>query len=162
MASYELDAVDHGILALLAGNARAITYQEIADQLGVAASTVRNRIDRLEAAGVIRGYHPEIDYEAGGWPMHVLIVCTVPHARHDELIDRLLDIQGVVAAWGLFTGRDNLHVEAVGTMMREMMRIANALHELDLRVVTLELVAAANHQPANHLEAPQRLLDEED
>jgi DNA-binding Lrp family transcriptional regulator len=40
----------------------------------VSASTVRNRIDRLEEAGVIEGYYPKINYERANFPLHVLLL----------------------------------------------------------------------------------------
>ncbi|WP_227356864.1 Lrp/AsnC family transcriptional regulator [Haladaptatus salinisoli] len=48
-----------GILRILREDARQTTAQEIADTVGVSASTVRNRIDQLEAEGIVRGYHPK-------------------------------------------------------------------------------------------------------
>lgn len=77
MAS-ELDNVDRGILHLLQVDARNTTAKEIAEKTGVAASTVRNRIEQLEANGVITGYHPKIDYEAANLPLKVLFVITAP------------------------------------------------------------------------------------
>lgn len=74
----DLDDVDRSILYLIQQNARNKTAQEIADQVGVSASTVRNRIDDLEADGIIRGYHPEIDYEAANLPLQVTFVVSVP------------------------------------------------------------------------------------
>jgi DNA-binding Lrp family transcriptional regulator len=36
------------------------------DVVDVSASTVRNRIDRLEQEGVIRGYHADVAYDTAG------------------------------------------------------------------------------------------------
>jgi DNA-binding Lrp family transcriptional regulator len=47
---------------------------EIAEEVDVSASTVRNRIDRLEEAGVIEGYYPKINYERANFPLHVLLL----------------------------------------------------------------------------------------
>ncbi len=58
---HNLDDVDRGILHALQQNAREVTAAEMGDLVGTSASTVRNRIDYLED-GVIRGYHPELDY----------------------------------------------------------------------------------------------------
>jgi len=52
----QLDNVDRGILHELQVDARNRTAQEIADKVDVSASTVRNRIEALEANGVIEGY----------------------------------------------------------------------------------------------------------
>jgi len=62
MSSTPLDEVDRGILFVLQQDARNTTIAEIADEVEVSSSTVRNRIDRLEDEGVIEGYYPKINY----------------------------------------------------------------------------------------------------
>ena len=51
----ELDGVDRKILEILQVNAKT-PYREIAEKLGIAISTVHDRIKRLERKGIIRGY----------------------------------------------------------------------------------------------------------
>ncbi|WP_293026987.1 Lrp/AsnC family transcriptional regulator [Natronococcus sp.] len=63
MASEELDEVDRAILYLLQEDARFNSAADIAGKVDVTANTVRNRIQRLEERGIIRGYIPLIDYE---------------------------------------------------------------------------------------------------
>ena len=53
---------DEALLSLLRENARASTA-EIARKLGLSRTTVQNRIARLEAEGVIRGYTVRLDDE---------------------------------------------------------------------------------------------------
>jgi DNA-binding Lrp family transcriptional regulator len=77
----ELDNVDRGILHELQVDARNRTAQEIADKVDVSASTVRNRIEELEADGIIEGYHPKIDYEAADLPLQILFVCSAPRGN---------------------------------------------------------------------------------
>jgi len=48
--------------------------QDMADCVGVSASTIRDRIDQLEADCIISGYHPGIDYEAVTLPLQVSFV----------------------------------------------------------------------------------------
>ena len=56
------------VLRLLSENPRQ-GVSELARRLGVSAPTVRDRIRRLEAAGVIRGYRVDIDPAAVGLPV---------------------------------------------------------------------------------------------
>jgi Lrp/AsnC family leucine-responsive transcriptional regulator len=60
IAGAPLDAIDREILELLRDDAR-ISIREIAKQVGLSAAPVSRRIDRLERAGVIRGYVTVID-----------------------------------------------------------------------------------------------------
>lgn len=146
----ELDNVDRGILYLLQREARDTTAQEIADTVGVSASTVRNRIDRLEADGIVRGYHPEIDYEAANLPLRVLFVCTAPPAKRAELAEALLEVKGVIDLREMMTGRRNVHVEVVGTSTTDITRITDAVHELGLQIESSELIKQRRMQPFNH------------
>ncbi|MGW1682179.1 Lrp/AsnC family transcriptional regulator [Saccharopolyspora sp. NPDC002376] len=65
-----VEAIDRGILQEL--RACTLTWFELLAQVsGVAASSVKRRIARLEASGVIRGHTQQIDRRALGrscWP----------------------------------------------------------------------------------------------
>ena len=61
-ASGRLDATDAAILQLLQANAR-LPLKSIAGSVRLARSSVRERISRLEAAGVIAGYHARVAAE---------------------------------------------------------------------------------------------------
>ncbi|WP_276245564.1 MULTISPECIES: AsnC family transcriptional regulator [unclassified Haladaptatus] len=49
MSDDPLDAVDKGVIYALQQNARDATTLAVGEQLDVSASTIRNRIERLEA-----------------------------------------------------------------------------------------------------------------
>jgi len=55
-----MDSLDHGILDLLRQNGRA-GYGDIGDSVGLSASAVKRRVDRLIADGVIRGFTIQVD-----------------------------------------------------------------------------------------------------
>jgi len=40
---------------------------DVADEVDVSASTVRNRIRKLEDADILMGYRPEVNYEKAGY-----------------------------------------------------------------------------------------------
>ena len=63
-----LDTVNRRILALLVDDAR-ISTAELARRLDMSAPAVRERVSRLEQAGVIRGYRVDIDPAAVGLPV---------------------------------------------------------------------------------------------
>src|SRR5215218_8750941 len=60
-----LDDTDLAIVRALQANARA-TYTEIGKAVGLSAASVHERVHRLEARGVIRGYSAEVDPEVLG------------------------------------------------------------------------------------------------
>ena len=146
----ELDNVDRGILHELQLDARNRTAQQIADKVDVSASTVRNRIDELEEAGVIEGYHPKIDYETANLPLQILFICSAPPTERAEMVDKILDIRGIVDVRETLTGYRNLYVEAVGTGTTDSVRITDAIHDLGLSIESSEILRQRRVQPFNH------------
>lgn len=67
-----LDELDEGILHHLELNGRATNY-EVGEAVGLSASAASRRIQALEAAGAIRGYHAQIDDRLLGKRMTVFI-----------------------------------------------------------------------------------------
>jgi len=146
----ELDDVDRSILYLLQEDARSSTAQEMSDKVGVSASTIRNRIDQLEADGIIRGYHPEIDYEAANLPLQVTFVITAAPTELQDYSSQIREIQGVVDVREMLTGRRNIHVDVVGTSKRDITRITDAIHALGVEIESSEMMRSRHVQPFNH------------
>jgi DNA-binding Lrp family transcriptional regulator len=63
-----LDAVDRQILAELQADGR-MTNVELARRVELSAPPCLRRVRRLEEAGIIRGYHAEVDPVSLGWPI---------------------------------------------------------------------------------------------
>jgi DNA-binding Lrp family transcriptional regulator len=135
-----LDDLDRRIIHALQQDARHTSASEIAESLDVSPRTVRNRISKLEDANVIRGYNVDVDYEAAGYQLHTLIVCTAPIHQREEIARRALDVEGVVAIREVMTGADNVHVEVVGTDGNDLSRIGRDLNDIGLEVVDEDLI----------------------
>ena len=60
-----MDRIDQGIIDQLRSNARA-GYGDIGQVVGLSASAVKRRVDRLVADGVIRGFTVQIDPKVEG------------------------------------------------------------------------------------------------
>lgn len=146
----ELDDVDRSILYMLQQDARNSTAQDIADRAGVSPSTVRNRIDQLEADGIIKGSHPEIDYEAADLPLQVTFVISASPMKLEEYSKHLRGIQGVIDVREMLTGRRNLHIDVVGTSTTDLTRITDAIHELGVEIESSEMMRRRHVQPFNH------------
>ena len=136
----ELDALDRHIIYRLQHDARNTSASAIADEMDVAASTVRNRINRLEDAGVINGYYLDVDYERTGFQLHTLIICNAEIPDREELSRAALDIEGVVAVREVMTGSENVHVEVVGRDGDDLSRIGRELDALGLDVLDEDLI----------------------
>ncbi|BCJ65220.1 Lrp/AsnC family transcriptional regulator [Polymorphospora rubra] len=67
-----MDAIDLSLVELLRANAR-LSFAELARQVGLSAPAVHERIGKLEASGVIRGYRADVEPEAVGLGVTALI-----------------------------------------------------------------------------------------
>ena len=72
MALPKIDEIDMKILALLQEDARQ-PNNALASQVGIAQSTCLERIRRLREAGVIRGWHADVDLAAIGRPIRAMV-----------------------------------------------------------------------------------------
>lgn len=67
-----LDEIDQQIVALLRENARR-SFSDIGSRVALSPPAVKRRVDRLEEAGVIRGYSAVLDHAALGWSTHAVV-----------------------------------------------------------------------------------------
>ena len=68
----EIDAINAGLLRELQRDAR-LSLAELGRRVGLSSPAVAERLQRLEATGVIRGYHAEVDPRALGYSLTVVI-----------------------------------------------------------------------------------------
>ena len=68
----EIDAINAGLLGELQRDAR-LSLAELGRRVGLSSPAVAERLQRLEAEGVIRGYHAEVDPSALGYSLTVII-----------------------------------------------------------------------------------------
>lgn len=84
-----LDERDLAIVAAVQRDARA-TFAEIGKQVGLAPSTVHDRLRRLEASGAIRAYRAEVDPEALGLFVTALVsVMPLDPKQPDDVPERV-------------------------------------------------------------------------
>lgn len=92
-----LDAVDNKIIELLVDDARR-SYADLGGRVGLTASAVKRRVDRLRAGGAIGGFTVRLEPGALGWTVegYVELYCrlsTSPQAirtavaRFPEVVD---------------------------------------------------------------------------
>lgn len=145
--SYRLDEIDRRILYALMQDSRNTSAPTIAEQVNVSPGTIRNRINQLESHGIIRSYTAEIDFEQADDRLTSLYICTTPVSDRKSLAREASSIPGVINVRELMTGRENLHVLAVGENTEDLRRIARMLSELGIEVEDETLVERETHTP---------------
>lgn len=79
----KLDAIDRNILRILVANGR-ISNSELAERVGLSPSPCAQRVRRLEASGVIKGYSAVLNLEALGMGETVMIEVSLD--RHGDKV----------------------------------------------------------------------------
>lgn len=76
-----LDGLDEQIITLLVADARR-SYAEVGGEVGLSASAVKRRVDRLRAGGAITGFTARLDPAALGWTVegYVELYCSMSTA----------------------------------------------------------------------------------
>lgn len=97
-----LDDVDRRLVAELIGDGR-VSVNELATRARVARATAYTRFERLRETGVVKGFTAEVDSEALGYGLAVLILVNVEQRRWQAIRTELADLPG--AEWvGLTSG----------------------------------------------------------
>jgi Lrp/AsnC family leucine-responsive transcriptional regulator len=96
-----VDALDRKIIAALRLNGRA-TYAELGRTVGLSASSVHERVGKLEAAGVITGYHAVVNPSTVGLGVTALVgIQPTDTAENDELADELAGLSEVESCYAV-------------------------------------------------------------
>ena len=83
----ELDDTDRGILTMLQEDCRS-ALARIGEHVGLSAPSVLERIKKLEAAGVITGYHATLDARRLGFDVTAFIGVITSHPNLIATIER--------------------------------------------------------------------------
>jgi Lrp/AsnC family transcriptional regulator, leucine-responsive regulatory protein len=67
-----MDAIDHAIVRLLERHGR-LSQEQLARRVRLSRPAVHQRVKRLEAAGVLRGYRAMLDWAAVGLPLTAFV-----------------------------------------------------------------------------------------
>lgn len=96
MGRHRIDSIDLNILAELQADGR-ITNVELAERAGITAPPCLRRVKALEKAGLIRGYHADLDPKALGFELTAFaFVGLSSQAEHD-----LRAFEDQIRAWPL-------------------------------------------------------------
>lgn len=147
----ELDAIDRRILAFLVVDGRA-TFAEIGVEVNLSAPAVKRRVDRLVAAGIIRGFTAVVDPAASGWntEAYVEVYCTGTVAPL-SLKKAWEGVPEVVGAWTV-TGSPDALLRVVTRDVRhleqalERIRVAENIDHSETVIVLSTLID--RHSPA--------------
>ncbi|MFF7871007.1 Lrp/AsnC family transcriptional regulator [Streptomyces qaidamensis] len=134
-----LDVTDWAILAEVQRDGR-IPFTELARRVNLSASATKERVRRLEEAGVITGYRAEVNPERTGYPVMAVVRLKYPGpgTRHQPL-RRLLEERSEILECLRTTGDDCYIMKVVATSMAHLEEIVDELAEFGSTTTNLVL-----------------------
>ncbi len=90
----DLDAIDRRILAELMADGR-MTNVELSRRAGISAPPCLRRVRRLEEAGIIRGFHADVDPHRLGWDVIFFVIVGLDNQKEATLTA----FETLVGAW---------------------------------------------------------------
>ncbi len=128
-----MDEKDRRILALLEADARA-GYTEIGATVGLAASSVHDRVRKLERHGLIKGYRAEIDYEAAGLPITAIVSLALRPASPGDIPAKIAEFSQVETCYSV-AGDNSYALVVRAASTKDLEELLDALRA-KLEVVT--------------------------
>ena len=97
----QLDAIDRAILEHLSVDAR-LPNNRLAEKVGLAPSTCLARVRALREAGVVRGFHAEIDLGALGRPLQAMIAVRLAVHAREQIEDFTRSVRALPGVLSVF------------------------------------------------------------
>jgi DNA-binding Lrp family transcriptional regulator len=119
---------DTSLIALLKANAREPTAS-LARKLGLARSTVQERIARLERDGVIRGYTVRLSDDAGARRLSAVVMITADPKQADRVaaeLKRMPEVRSLSAVSGAYDMVAAVEADTPAKMDASLDRIGRA------------------------------------
>jgi DNA-binding Lrp family transcriptional regulator len=149
-----IDSLDRRIVEVFTEEPR-VGVLECSRRLGVARGTVQARLDRLARSGVVRGWGPDLDPVALGYPVAAFVTLEIrqhhpSRAAHDAVAEHLAEIPEVLEAHTI-TGAGDMLARVVARSNADLQRVID-------RVLASESVVRASTVIALDTQIPHRVL----
>jgi DNA-binding Lrp family transcriptional regulator len=106
----QLDNVDFQIINLLQEDSR-LSFNKIAEKLGIAVGTAYNRVKILEEKGILKGYTAVVDHAKVGYGLTVIILIQAAGKHLLDVEKEVAKIDNVVSVYDI-TGDFDIAVVA--------------------------------------------------
>lgn len=148
-AGMGIDALDGRLIALLDREPR-IGVLEASRRLGVARGTVQARLDRLRAHGVVRGFGPQVDPAALGYPVTAFATLEIRQGLGPDVRAHLASVPEVLELHTI-TGEGDMLCRLVARSNADLQRVID-------RVVGFEGIVRASTAIALENPVPMRII----
>ena len=152
-----LDDVSWRLLEELQANAR-LSYSELGRRVGLTAPAVAERIRRLEEAGIIVGYHAELNLARLGLPLQVIIRLTAPEGKCALFAAAAQDFPEILECHRV-TGTDSYVLRACLASVPHLEQLLNRLAQHGGTMTSVVLSTPVAHRVVREADLPSIGLD---
>jgi Lrp/AsnC family transcriptional regulator, leucine-responsive regulatory protein len=140
----ELDAIDLQIVDILQEHGR-IPHVKLAEQVGLSAPSVIERVKRLEDSGIITGYHASVDARRLGKDVTAFIGVSINHPRLIGMFERAIETFDDVLECHHVTGEHTLLLKVKTDDTSSLERLISALRSIEGVARTETMVVLSIH-----------------
>lgn len=140
----QLDTIDKKIIAILQKNART-PIKDIAKEVFLSSPAVSSRIERLEKAGVITGYHAQINYLLFGYHIKAFINLEVEPNQKKEFYPFIQAIPNVIEC-NCVTGDYSMLIEVAFRTTVELDHFINELQHFGRTKTLIVFSTSVEHR----------------
>ena len=124
-----MDHIDAGIIRCLTKDAR-MNASRISQQVNLSLSAVLERIKKLEASGLIKGYTAVIDERMAGFDVQALISIRLEHPKYNvEFAQQMLSNERVMECFYITGDFDYMARISVGST-EELTNVLNSIKQI--------------------------------
>lgn len=147
-----LDATSWRLLEELQQRGR-LTYTELGQRVGLSLPAVAERVRRLEEAGIITGYHAEVNLSKLGMPVQALVhLHSIGGQSCTRAVSQVSAIPEVIEC-ARVTGDDSIIMKVIATSLDHLARV---IDQLSLHGVPTTSILRSN--PFRKRPIPQDIL----
>jgi Lrp/AsnC family leucine-responsive transcriptional regulator len=154
-----LDQIDLKILSILQNNGRA-HLADIAKEVDLSSPAVMERVKKLEARGVIRGYRAVLDAKKVGKDITAFIGVSVSHQRHIAAFASYMSGQPDVLECHHVTGEESFLVKVKTANTESLEKLLGEIRSVEGVTRTVTKVVLSTVKESEKLEFDEALFAE--
>jgi len=154
----ELDDIDRRLLDLLQDDCRTALVR-LGEQVGLSAPSVLERIKKLEAAGIVDGYHAVLDAKRLGLDITAFIGVITGHPTGIQQFEQQVGAMADVLECHHVTGEYTLLLKVKTANTTSLERLISRIRQIDGVSRTETLVVLSTHVERTQLTVQTREAD---
>lgn len=156
-----MDQIDIKILQCLTKDAR-MNASQIGPKVNLSVSAVIERMKKMEASGLIRGYTAVVDERMAGFDVQALISIRLEHPKYNQEFARQMQTHGCVVECFYITGDFDYLARICAGSTEELTKVLQDIKQIPGVSLTRTYVVLDNIKqnisviPRNHAATPQK------